>query len=205
MFTDITAIDLKILSAFTIDYSAYYSIRELTKKLNINYSNAFKRVNNLVKKSILTKSKIGQASIIKLNLKNISTIKIISFVEEIKSIKLNNASIYSIIKEAINIDPFCCIGLFGSRVSKKATKNSDWDVFVITTKIKEMNKIITKLSYIKDIQLQVFSLEEFEESLLSIEETVVKHIVKNKQILYNPHPFYSIISKWEMIKYAPTQ
>jgi hypothetical protein len=64
---------------------------------------------------------------------------------------------------------------------------------------------MAKFPYARDIQLQVFTLEEFENSLLSTEETVVKHIVKNKQIIYNPHPFYNIIYKWEKIRYAPSQ
>ena len=97
-----------------------------------------------------------------------------------------------------------CIGMFGSRVSGKARKDSDWDVFIITTRKKNMEKISSKFPYAKDIHLEIFSLEEFEDSLISREETVVKHIVRNKQILFNPHPFYSIIYNWEKIKYAPT-
>ena len=205
MFQDITQIDMKILSLYVKDYKASYSIREITKKLGINYPNAFKRVNLLVKKDILLKEKKGHANDLSVNIRNIDTIQLMSYVEEIEKVK--NNTLYLLIKEVIQIDPFACIGVFGSRASGKAKKGSDWDIFIITQskKTKKINKIMNKFPHAKDIQLQVFSIEEFEQSLLTREETVVKHIIRNKKIIYNPHPFYNIIYNLEMIKYAPTQ
>ncbi len=204
MLEDITLIDLKILSLFIRDYASSYSIREITQKLNINYPHAFKRIKHLVKQNVFSQRKQAHINHISLNI-NINTIQLISFVEEQESQKLKNTTLRLLVKEAVQIDPFACIGLFGSRVSKKATKSSDWDIFIITQKTKETNKLMSKFPHIKDIQLQVFSLEEFQDSLLTSEETVVKHIIRNKQIIYNPYPFYNIIYNWEMIKYAPTQ
>lgn len=207
MFENITMIDLKILSLYIKDYSATFSIRHITKALNINYSHAFKRVKKLVKDSILLEKKTGQVNNVSLNIGNMGTIQLLSFVEEQESRKIKYSALGLIAEEAARIDPFSCIGLFGSRVAGKATKESDWDIFIIIQKSekREMEKLMGKFPFIKNVQLQVFSLEEFEESLLSAEETVVKHIVRNKQIIYNPHPFYNIISKWEKIKYAPSQ
>lgn len=207
MFENITRIDLKILSLFIKNYSSSYSIHRITTLLNINYSNTFKRVKKLVKKGILNEEKSGKSNELTLNIKNILTIHILSFIEQLEAKRYKNLSLFQIADEAIKIDPFACIGLFGSRVSGKAKKESDWDLFVIANKEnkKELEKIIRKFPYLKNIQLLVFSLEEFEDSILSPEETVVKHIIKNKQIIYNPYPFYNIIKKWEMIKYAPTQ
>jgi len=207
MFENITIIDLKIISLYIKDYKSHFSIRQITQKLNINYSHAFKRVKKLVEENILIQKKEGQANHISLNIQNIKTIQIISFVEEQESKKLKNTTLRLLIKEAIQIDPLACLGIFGSRVSGKATKDSDWDVFIITQakKKKEMDKIMAKFPYSKDIKLQVFPLEEFQESLLTTEETVVKHIIRNKQIIYNPHAFYNIIYILEAIKYAPSQ
>lgn len=196
-------IEEKILSLFTKDYSSVYSIRQITKLLNINYANAFKRIKSLVKDNVLIENKTGQANSISFNIKDIHAIQLISYVEEMESKKIKNSALPLLIKEAVQVDPFSCIGLFGSRVSGKATKESDWDVFIITDKRRDMEKIMKKFPHIRNIQLQVITSEEFRESLLSIEETIVKHIVKNKQILYNPHPFYNIIYKWEMIKNVP--
>lgn len=207
MFKHITDIDFKIVSMYIRDYASIYSMRHITKTLKINYSNAFKRIKILVDKGILLQNKVGQVNNISLNIKNIDTIHLISFVEEQESKKLKNSTLQLLAKEAILIDPFACIGIFGSRVSGRATKESDWDVFIICQKekIKVMNKIMAKFPHAKYIELQVFSLEEFKESLLATEETVIKHIVRNKQIIYNPHPFYNIIYNWEMIKHAPSQ
>lgn len=207
MLEDITLIDLKILSLFVRDYSAAFSMRQITKALDINYSHAFRRIKKLMKDEILLSNKVGQANNMMLNIRNIAAIQLLSFVEEQESKKIKNTDLELIAKEAMQIDPFSCVGLFGSRAAGKATKESDWDIFVICQKDKrrEMEKVMAKFPYIRNIQLQAFSLEEFQESLLTSEETVVKHIVKNKQIIYNPHPFYSIICKWEMIKYAPRQ
>lgn len=205
MLENITIIDLKILSIYIKDYAASFSIRQITKKLGINYSHAFKRIKVLVGQKILLEKKQGQANTISLNVQNIDTIQLISFVEEQESRKLKNSTLRLLIKEAIQIDPFACLGVFGSRASGKATKKSDWDVFIITQKTKEMSKIMAKFPHVTNIQLQVFSLKEFWDSLLSREETVVKHIIRNKKIIHNPHPFYGIIYNWEMVKYAPTQ
>lgn len=205
MFKNITLIDLKILTLYTIDYASFNSIREITLKLNINYSHAFKRIKELVKRGILIQEKNGQANNISLNIKNLEAIQLLSFVEEQESKKLMTSSLQLISREAIQIDPFVCIGVFGSRVSGKAKNGSDWDVFIITAKEEKMEKIMTKFPYVKNIHLEVFSIDEFQNSIVSREETVVKHIIRNKRIIYNPYPFYNIAHNWEMIKYAPTQ
>ena len=207
MLKDITMIDLKILSLYTKDYKSRFSIRQITQKLNINYAHTFKRIKKLVKEKIFIQKKEGQVNNITLNIQNIDTIQLLSFVEEQESKKLKNTTLNLLIKEVLQIDPFACLGVFGSRVSGRATKGSDWDVFIITQnkRKKQMEKIMAKFPHITNIELQVFSLEEFQESLLTSEETVVKHIIRNKQIIYNPYPFYNIIQILEMIKYAPSQ
>jgi len=207
MFEDITKIDMEIMTLYSRDYSSSYSIRQITQLLKINYSNTFKRIKKLIDDKILSATKSGQANNISLNIFNLDTIKLISFVDVMVSKKLKNTNINQIVKEAIEIDPLSCIGIFGSQVSGKAKKDSDWDIFIISQKDKrrELEKIRSKFPHIKNIEIQVISIEEFQESLLSKEETVVKHIVKNKQILYNPYPFYNLIHSWEAIKYAPNQ
>ena len=85
MFKNI--IDFKILNLYSKDYSSSYSIREITKILNINYSHTFKRINELVKEGILTKEKKGQANNITFNIKNLEAVKLLSFVEENKKIE----------------------------------------------------------------------------------------------------------------------
>jgi len=202
MFEDITLVDVKILSLYTKDYASKYSMREITQKLHLNYSHAFKRIKQLITQKILLENRQGHVNVISLNIQSLHAIQLISFVEQQQ---IRNSSLELITQKVIQIDPSACIGLFGSRVSGKATKESDWDVFILTQNTKEMNKIMSFFPHINNIQIQVFSLGEFRDSLLSSEETVVKHIIRNKQIIYNPYPFYNLIRAWEMIKYAPTQ
>jgi predicted nucleotidyltransferase len=202
MLQNITEIDRKILSMFVRDYSSSYTIRKMTQLLGINYSHAFHRVNELVKMQILRNEKRGHANYITLNLADLGAVRLVCSAEESK--KYNNPLLDVLIKEIIALDPFACIGLFGSRVSGRAVKGSDWDVFVIAAKRKEIERMLSRLSYMKDIQVQVFDEAEFMDSLLSPEETVVRHIVKNKQIIYNPHPFYNLVKRWEKIRYVPS-
>ncbi len=206
MLNDITLIDLKIMSLFIKDYARTYSIRGMTKQLNINYPNAFKRVKLLVKQRILIEKKEGQVNHISLNMNNIHALQLLSFVEEQESQRLENSSLKLLVQEVIKAEPFACVGLFGSRVSGKAKKESDWDVFIIcrADKARVLEKIMAKFPHNKNIQIQVLPIDEFWDSLLTAEETVVKHIVRNKQIIYNPHPFYSTIYNLEMVKYAPS-
>ncbi len=206
MLEDITAIDFRILSLFIKDYACRFSIRQITQRLDINYPHAFKRVKRLIGEKILLEKKEGQVNYISLNIQNLGAIQLVSFVEEQESQKLKNTTLRLLVKEVIRVDPLSCIGLFGSRVSGKAARGSDWDVFVISQnkKVKQIRKMMVKFPHVTNIQLQVFSVEEFQESLLSPEETVVKHIARNKRIIYNPYPFYGLICTWERVKYAPT-
>ncbi|MEK6937432.1 MAG: nucleotidyltransferase domain-containing protein [Nanoarchaeota archaeon] len=207
MLKDITAQDLKIVSLFTRDYAASYSINQITTKLKLNYSYTFNKIKVLVKKNLLKLKKEGQSNRITLNLKNLDTIRLLVFIEQEEVKTLNNSSLDLISKEALLIDPLCCIGLFGSRVSGKASKDSDWDVFMISQKEKkrELNKILSRLPYLDNVHILVFSIEEFQEGLASPEETVVKHLLRNKLLIYNPFPFYNSIYNFERIKYAPSQ
>lgn len=204
MLEDITQIDFKILSVFIPDFARTASIRQIVFELDINYPNAFKRIKLLVKKQILTEKKDRHSSRISFNISNSLAVKILCFVEECLSEKFLNLK--QIIHSISSQDPFACIGLFGSRASGKARKESDWDIFIISTKKKETEKLCRiGFPLHANIQFQVFSAEEFIGSLRSVEETVVKHIIRNKQILYNPRPFYSIIREWGKITYAPSQ
>ncbi|MFH0700845.1 MAG: nucleotidyltransferase domain-containing protein [Candidatus Woesearchaeota archaeon] len=207
MLKDITNQDLKIVSLFTRDYAVSYSINQITTKLKLNYSHTFNRIKTLVKRNLLKLEKEGQSNRITINLKNLDTVRLLEFVEQQEVKSLNNSSLDLISKEALLIDPFCCIGLFGSRISGKASKDSDWDIFIVSQKEKkrELNKILSKLPYLDNIHVLVFSIEEFQDSLVSSEETVVKHIIRNKLIVYNPSPFYNLIYNFERIKYAPSQ
>ncbi len=201
MFENITEIDMRIIGLFARDYSKTYTIRQMTTELGINYSHAFKRIKELVKEGILKKSKQGQANNISINIFSLDAVKLLGFADEMK--KAGNPVLYQIVSEMISIDPLACIGIFGSRVSGKATNKSDWDMFIISSDRKNTERSLSRFAYAKDIHIQVFDVQEFSQSLLSPEETVVKHIIKNKQILYNPYPFYNMIRKWESIKHAP--
>jgi len=205
MVEHITIIDLKILGMYVKDYLAEFSIRQITTELKINYSNAFNRIKKMIQQNLLLEQKKGPMNSISLNINNIDTIQLISFIEEQNSKELKNTTLRLIIQELIKLDPFACMGLFGSRASGMAGKDSDWDIFIITQESKEVSKIMSHFPHIKNIDLQIFSFNEFKESLLTQEDNVVKHIIRNKQLIYNPHPFYGIIYNLEMIKHAPTQ
>lgn len=203
MLEDITRIDFKILSVFIPDFARTASIRQIIFELGINYPNAFNRIKLLIKTQILTKKKERHSSRISFNINNSFAVKLLGFVEECLSEKFLNLK--QIVQTISAQDPLACIGLFGSRASGKARKESDWDIFIISTKKKEIEKLCkTRFPLHTNIQFQVFSAEEFTNSLNSTEETVVRHIIRNKQILYNPRPFYSIIREWGKLTYAPS-
>jgi predicted nucleotidyltransferase len=199
MFKHITEIDMKILSVFIQDYSARYTLREITEKKKINYANAHKRFKFLVENNFLKSKKSGSSHIISLNL-NPNTISLISYVEAIN--KPEHLLFDNLIKKLVQMDSLACIGLFGSRINGKSKKNSDWDIFIITNNRREIEKELNTLSY-NDFDFTVIEEKEFLDSLNSSEETVVKHIVLNKRIIYNPFPFYNLIYTWEMIKNVP--
>lgn len=206
MLENINGTDFKILSVFVPDFASFYSIRETISKAGINYSYGFKRVKELIKLRVLLEEKGRHGSKISFNLSNLSAIKLLSFVEEQMGEGVDFVKLKPVIQEVCSIDSFVCVGIFGSRASGRFKKDSDWDVFIISCKKREVEQLCnSKSSLYRDVHFQVFSLEEFRDSLESPEETVVRHIVRNKKILYNPHPFYGIIREWQRLIYAPSQ
>ncbi len=207
MLKNITEKDYEIVSLFTRDYAAEYSISEMTKKLGINYSNAFKRVKELAKSKVLNLKKIATVSHVSFNMKSKEAVNLLSYVDAAEGMRICNASVGDLVEAAIHVDPLCCVGLFGSRAAGTNRKDSDWDMFIIVQNgnRREMENIRSVVPYAKDIHLLVFNEDEFHDSVLSPEETVVKHILRNKRILHNPSPFYNLAALWEKVKYAPAK
>jgi predicted nucleotidyltransferase len=199
MFKNITHIDLEIMSIFIPDYSSHYTLREITQKKNLNYSNAHNRFKFLIQNNYIKSIKVGNSHIIALNL-NPKTIQLISYVESL--FRFENVLFDDLIKRFTYIDSFVCIGLFGSRADNQNKSDSDWDIFILTKKRKDIEKELKNIIYDK-FHFIVFEDDEFIDSLATNEETVIKHIINNKRIIYNPYPFYNLIYRWELMKSLP--
>ena len=194
----ITNTESKVLYTFARNYNQKVSILQLSKQLKIHYPNIYKTVKKLEKKEILKLQTIGKASICSLNINSRELAVYLAFVEELKANEYMNEFPFlkRIIEQANKISQINCIGIFGSHVIKKATRNSDIDLFILTDNIKEYKDFIPKYfpELENKIDLNIISFKEFIESLKNQEQlTISTEINKNKIIITGAEIFYQIL------------
>ena len=93
--------------------------------------------------------------------------------------------------------PFLIVLIFGSYIKGTKTDKSDIDLCIISDDKIKSNKLIEKLSLLPfNIEIQNFTVEEFEAMLKIKENNVGKEIIKNNILLFGIENYYNLISKW---------
>ena len=161
----LTQLEADILREFTENFNLKVSILQLTKMLRNHYPNVYKTIKQLEKKELLQKEIIGKSSIFSLNKRSLVLPSYLAFVEEnhTQSFLKKFLFLNRIIEEVRKITPISCIGIFGSQITRKATKKSDIDLFVLVENDNKLKNFIPKhFPELEDkIHLTVISFEEF--------------------------------------------
>lgn len=183
----------KILKFLIENNNQEFTINSISKKLDIDYKNAYQAIMKL--KNIL-------------NIKKVANLQMTSFnfcfnhkVLEIENLRrkniLKNKDVNLIYEDIISINyPFLIVLLFGSRVNK-TQKDSDIDLCIICDNQRITKKLIDKLALLSlDIHTQSFSIKEFSSMLKLKENNLAKEIIRNNIILFGIEDYYKLIAKW---------
>ena len=172
------------------------SIMTASGAIVLDYKNTYNIVKGL-QPEIISKEKIGNTNLIKLNL--VPNRKINSVenkrTEEflLKYPKLKIVKTYS---EELNY-PFLIVLVYGSYVKKTNTGSSDIDVCIISDNkevIKELQEKLELLSL--KIEIHDFTSKEFISMIEKSQNNLGHEIVKNNVILYGIENYYNLISRW---------
>ena len=171
------------------------SILALSSSVAVDYKNTYNIVNEL--SEIISKEKIGNTNLIKLNLVpsheiySVENKRTKEFLE--KNPKLNIAKKYI---EELGY-PFLIVLVFGSYAKGTKTESSDIDICIISDskeKVKELRERLNLLSL--RLEIHEFTTKEFVSMIEKTQSNVGHEIVKNNIILYGIENYYSLISKW---------
>ena len=185
---------LKTLKLFVDNKDKKFTIKKASEALKINYRIAYEEIIDLEKESLIKIAKIGNSKMCEFNYKFNSKLVEIEEVRKIETLK--NKDIYLIykrIKETKNA--FYILVLFGSRVNKTSTKNSDIDLCLISD-IPEVSKSVNTILSVTplNIHLQEFTSKQFLSMIKSKEFNVGNEIIKNNIILYGIEGFYELVN-----------
>ena len=199
MVENINSVKLAIISLFRTNYLNQFHIRGMAKLIGKSHVGLLPHLKELEKNKILISKEVGRSKVYTLNLNNNQTREFLYFAEKNESLNLLNKELFikKIYEEIINLDFTGSLILFGSYASKTNNKESDIDLFYLgdleeneSKKIKELGR-----TYKKEIHLVSMNLKQFEEQLLK-KGALIKEIINNHIILYNPDSFINKVWKY---------
>ncbi|MEK6938844.1 MAG: nucleotidyltransferase domain-containing protein [Nanoarchaeota archaeon] len=177
------------------------TIRKISLDLGIPYMTLSRMIHKLSQQGLILLQKVGNYHTCQLNLQNpILKHHLIISSEEITNEYLSKQSLISILRKTILKYPFSTYTalLFGSYAKNKQEKHSDIDLAIISKNKTVLQKLKKEMSYLEklyetEINILIFTPNQFREMLTSKEENVGKQIIKNNIILYNSELFWEVV------------
>lgn len=172
------------------------SIMAVSGETLLDYKNTYNIINELQPK-IISKEKIGNTNLIKLNLvpaqqiysvENKRTEQFLSKYPALKAVK----------KYIEELDyPFFIALVFGSYVKNTKTENSDIDLCIISDNKNKTNELQKKLNLLSlKLEIHEFTTKEFISMIEKNKNNLGHEIVKSNIIFYGTENYYNLISKW---------
>ena len=181
-----TTIQHDILTFLVENSDNSFSIKEISEHIDKDYKNTFDAVKQMPSINI---SKVGSSNQVSFNFE-FSTL-LFEVETDRKKRLLKDKNIKTICADLSKLDSQFILLLFGSRAKKKHRKNSDYDLLLLSD---NPDKVERKVGlYPINIDLNVFSLDEFRQMLLSKEFTVISEAVKHNVILFGIEDYYRLI------------
>lgn len=184
----------KVLSLLLYNKTKEFTIREISKKINVDYKTVYLITQGLIKNKVITAKKMGQTTLCLINQKEFS-----SDIFKAELIRrenlLNNKNFYSLYNYFKEIkEPFFILLLFGSYASGNQTKKSDIDLMLITENNSIEKQIKNLISIIPlNIHLLNFTSKEFLSMLKTTEFNIGKEVFRNNIILFGIEDYYRLI------------
>ena len=184
----------KLLSLSLSNKREHFTIREISKRIKIDYKTVYLLVQNLIQNKIILSQKAGQTTLCSINLRSFnSDIFRAESLRKEELLKNNNFSaLQSYFKEVKN--PFFVLLLFGSYASGKARTGSDIDLMLITDDKLIESQIKNQISLIPlPAHLLSFTAREFSSMLKTTEFNVGQEAFYNNIILFGIEDYYRLI------------
>ena len=171
------------------------SIMALSAAAILDYKNTYNIVDELA--GIISKQKIGNTNLIKLNLVpnqeiyNVEDKRTQEFLSKNKKLILIQKDL-----EEMGY-PFMIVLIFGSYVKNTKMKGSDIDICIISDNKEKSKELINKLKLLSlKLEVHEFTTKEFISMIEKTQNNLGREIVKNNIILYGTENYYNLISKW---------
>ena len=171
------------------------SIMALSAAAILDYKNTYNIVDELA--GIISKQKIGNTNLIKLNLApnheiyNVENKRTQEFLSKNKKLILIQKDL-----EEMGY-PFMIVLIFGSYVKNTKMKGSDIDICIISDNKEKSKELINKLKILSlKLEVHEFTTKEFISMIEKTQNNLGREKVKNNIILYGTENYYNLISKW---------
>jgi predicted nucleotidyltransferase len=190
--------ELKIIDLFRKNILAEFTIKQIMKHLNKkSYNWTYKALTKL-SKSILTLTKIGNVTQVRLNLSNPLTITYLAYLDRKEAYKRDLPLINELIENISRKTPYFTLLVTGSYATGTAKEDSDLDIVIITEderKKKEVGPYITDALRLSGINVDkhILTRKEFYLMLISESENFGKEVVRKHLLFYGADAYYQII------------
>lgn len=172
------------------------TILQIAESLKVDYKNTFQAVNKLYP-DLIYKNKTGSINLIEIKLAPSSEIYSLEG-KRTKQFLHKNTKLSLIKKDIESLNyPFLIALAFGSIVKNTNTEKSDIDICILSDNQSKAQELISKLGLLPiNLEIQSFSIKEFESMLEKKQNNLANEIIKNNVILYGIDNYYHLISKW---------
>jgi len=200
----LTKNDLKITEFLIRNPQGKFSIREIARRIKIDYKLAHNSMKRLTEKKIIIKTKYGKTELSGINLKEaaddliqVEKMRAKKFLEKHIGIKI----IVKEVKEEIK-NPYYTLILFGSYAKGKQHQKSDLDLLIIVPEQESINQTETtvhSVTSIKPIEIHtlIITAKDFQEMLSSKEKlNVAKEVLSNHIIFHGVEAYYKMVEVW---------
>ena len=184
------------LLTYLIENKEPQSIMQASGAIVVDYKNTFNLVNEL-HPEVISKEKIGNTNLIKINLVpnqeiyNVENKRTQKFLSKNPKLRLIQNDI-----EEIGY-PFVIVLIFGSYVKNTKTESSDIDICIISDSKEKAKKLIQSLNLLSlKLEIHEFTTDEFISMIEKTQNNLGHEIVKSNIILYGIENYYNLISKW---------
>jgi len=179
-----------------IENKRTWTILEIANKLKNDYKNTFQAVGRLYPE-LISKDKKGSLNLIEIKIS--PNMKIFEVEEKRTYEFLSNNPKIKLIQEDIERTnyPFLIVLIFGSIVKGESTNKSDIDICIISDNHEKTKEIVSNIRLLpQKIDVQQFTINEFNSMLNKKEDNIAKEIIKSNIILFGIENYYNLVSKW---------
>jgi predicted nucleotidyltransferase len=189
-------VEYRLLSLYRTDYTAKLHMRAMAKLLQTSHMTLLPHLKRLEELKILKAETVGKNKQYTLNKETILTKHYLTVAEELVAISYleKNFLIKKLVEHLSQRDFFVPIVLFGSYPKGYATEESDIDLFAVGKLSPDQREHIDKFEtvYGTKINLKAVTAEKFYNALRS-GDILIKEVVANHIILFNPDPFVGLL------------